>query len=78
MRQFKWLRTSVAEPKLFIFGSDSGSTFVHIFGSDSGSSSCHILPLKTLLSQMYQYVSLEVFLHPSILQTDNSKYLLKR
>ena len=37
---------SVAEPILFIFGSDSGSTFVHNFGS--GSSSRHILPLKTV------------------------------
>ena len=42
---------SVAEPKLFIFGSDSGysSTFVHNFGS--GSSSCHIMTLKTVLKQ---------------------------
>ena len=33
-------KTSVAKPKLFIFG--SGSDFVHNFGS----SSSHILPLK--------------------------------
>ena len=40
------VRFSVAEPKLFIFG--SGSTFVLYFGS--GSSSSHIqLPLKTVL-----------------------------
>ena len=46
---------SVAEPKLFIFGSDSGSTFVHNFGPDFGSSSssCHILTLKTVLLKQY-------------------------
>ena len=33
--------SSVAEPKLFIFGSGSGSPFVHNFGYGSGSSSCH-------------------------------------
>ena len=37
------LNTSVAEPKLFIFG--FGSDFVH----NSGSSSSYILPLKTVL-----------------------------
>ena len=42
-----FINTSVAEPKLFILDSDSGSTFVHNFGSSS--SSCHILPLKTAL-----------------------------
>ena len=36
------LYTSVAKPKLFIFG--SGSIFVHNFGSDSSYS--HILPHK--------------------------------
>ena len=35
---------SVAEPKLFIFGSGFGSTFVHNFGSGSSSSYSHILP----------------------------------
>ena len=39
--------TSVAEPKLFIFG--SGSTFVPYFGSGSSSSSSHKLPLQTVL-----------------------------
>ena len=34
---------SVAEPKLFIFGSDFGSTFVHNFGSGSDSSSATLL-----------------------------------
>ena len=50
-KQFLLRNTSVAEQKLiFVFGSHSGSTFVHNFGS--GSSSCHILPLlkvKTVL-----------------------------
>ena len=36
-------QSRVAEPKLFIFGTDSGSTYVHNFGS--GSSSCHIFSL---------------------------------
>ena len=68
------LINSVAEPKLFIFV--SGSIFVYNFGS----SSCKILPLKIVLEQQYhkKYVSIEVFLHPSILQTDCSKYLFKR
>ena len=63
-----------------------GSTFVHNFGSgsDSGasSSSCHILPLK-------MYYSITVcstirnrlkggFSSSNVLQTDCSKYLLKR
>ena len=39
--------SSVAELKLFIFCSDSGSTF------GSGSSSCHILTLKTVLLKQY-------------------------
>ena len=39
------IKSSVAELKLFIFG--SGSDFVHNFGS--GSSSSHVLPLKTVL-----------------------------
>ena len=34
---------SLAEPKLFIFGSGSGSVFVSYFFSGSGSSSSHIL-----------------------------------
>ena len=38
---------SVAEPKLFIFG--SGSDFGHNFGSGSSSSYNHILALKTVL-----------------------------
>ena len=41
--------TSVTEPKLFIFGADSGSTLVPYFGS--GSSFSHILHLKTVLQQ---------------------------
>ena len=43
------IKTSVAEPKLFIFGADS--TFVPYVGSGSGSSSSHILTLKTVLEQ---------------------------
>ena len=38
---------SVAEPKLFIFG--SGSDFGYNFGSGSSSSYSHILALKTVL-----------------------------
>ena len=38
---------SVAEPKLFIFG--SGSDFDHNFGSGSSSSYSQILALKTVL-----------------------------
>ena len=58
---------SVAEPKLFIFG--SGSTFVHNFcsGSSSSSSPSHILPLKTVLKEI---CLIGGFLHPSILQTN--------
>ena len=41
--------TRVAEPKLFIFVSGSGSTFVHNFGSGSSSSYCRILSLKTVI-----------------------------
>ena len=43
-----YIFTSVAEPKLFIFG--SGSNFDHNFGSDSssGSSYRHILALTTV------------------------------
>ena len=43
--------SSVAEPKLFIFGSgsSSGSDFGHNFGSGSSSSNSHILALKTVL-----------------------------
>ena len=69
--------TSVAEQNFFFLDSNSGSTFVHNFGS--GSSSCHILPLKTVLKLYYykNYVSMEGFLHPSILQTDCMKYFLK-
>ena len=36
------LYSSFAEPKLFSFGSDSGSTFVHNFSSGSSSISCKI------------------------------------
>ena len=39
-------KVSVAEPKLFIFGSDS--TFDHNFGSGSSSSYSHILPRKSV------------------------------
>ena len=42
----KSIRSSVAEPKLFIFGSDSGSTFVHNFGS--GSIQLQLLPILPL------------------------------
>ena len=41
------IKTSVAEPKLFIFG--SGSDFGHNFGSGSSYSYSHILALKTVL-----------------------------
>ena len=45
-------KSSVAEPKLFIFGSDTGfgSAFVHNFGSGSSSISIsiHILTLNTV------------------------------
>ena len=40
---------SVAEPKLFIFGSGYGSDFGHNFGSGSSSCYSHILALKTVL-----------------------------
>ena len=70
----KLILTELRRQKLFIFG--FGSTFVHNFGSGSGSSSCHTeyCHLKlycTVLQQQYhkKYVSMEVFLYPSILQT---------
>ena len=74
------INISFAVPKLFIFG--SGSTFVRNFGSGSSSSSCHIpvLTLKPVPKQWYykKCVSMEVFLHPCILQTDCREYLFKR
>ena len=48
LRMCDTVLSSVAEQKLFIFG--SGSTYVSYFGSgfDSSSNSCHIVPLKTV------------------------------
>ena len=45
------LLSSVAETKLFIFG--SGSDFDHNFSSGSGSSYSYILALKTVLKHLY-------------------------
>ena len=52
-------RSSVAEPKLFISGSDFG----HYFGSGSGSSSSysHLLALKTVLKHYTNRGSNDLF-----------------
>ena len=60
----------------------SGSIFVHNFGSGSGSSSssCHIIATKdynrsTIRNMSHERMNNE---HPSSLQTDCCKYLLKK
>ena len=56
------LPRSVAEPKLFVIG--SGSTLISA-PAPALAMYCHL-----------KYVFMEVFLHPSIFQTDCSKHLL--